>query len=127
MLTDNPLVAFVGTTDRARARQFYEGILGLKLLREEPIALAFECNGTALRIVDVENVVEAPYTVLGWSVKNVGSAVEDLVSKGVEMIQYDHLEQDGSGVWTTPGGARVAWFRDPDGNVLSISQAPIPS
>jgi catechol 2,3-dioxygenase-like lactoylglutathione lyase family enzyme len=124
MLTTNPLVAFVGTTDRARAKEFYGSILGLKLLREEPLALAYECNGTALRVVDVDNVVEAPYTVLGWSVKDAGKAVADLVERGVEMIQYDDLEQDGSGVWTSPGGARVAWFRDPDGNVLSVSQAP---
>src|SRR3954465_16006201 len=101
MLTDNPLVAFVGTTDRARAKEFYGLILGLKLLREEPVALAYECNGTALRVVDVDKVGGAPYTVLGWSVKDAGKKVAELVERGVEIIQYDDLEQDCSGIWTS--------------------------
>lgn len=123
MLTTAPLVAFIGTTDRSRAKDFYVGILGLELLREERYALAFECNGTALRVVEVENVDQAQYTVLGWQVHDIREAVNDLVTKGVEMIQYDHLEQDGSGVWVSPSGALVGWFRDPDGNVLSVTQA----
>lgn len=124
MLTTAPLVAFIGTIDLSRAKEFYLEILGLELIREEPFALAFECNGTALRVVEVENVVEAPHTVLGWQVHDIHEAVTDLVTSGVEMIQYDHLQQDGSGVWVSPSEALLGWFRDPDGNVLSVTQAP---
>jgi len=122
MLARETLVAFVATTDLDRARDFYEDTLGLALVERASFACVFDAGGAPLRATLVERVGAAPYTVLGWTVRDVAAAIEALAARGVAFLRYDGLEQDDLGVWRSPGGARVAWFRDPDGNVLSVTQ-----
>ena len=119
MLAHTPLVAFVATTDLELAEDFYGGTLGLPVIDQSPIARVFDANGTQLRVTLVERLDPAPHTVLGW---NVADAVSQLSQAGVEPLRYPGMAQDESGVWDAPSGARVAWFHDPSGNVLSISQ-----
>ena len=124
ILGGSKLVAFVPTTDPARARKFYEEVLGLRLVADEaPFALVFDANGTMLRVTTVPKHVAAPFTVLGWDVDAIESIVERLSAAGVEFLRYPWLnEDDPRGIWTSPSGARIAWFRDPDGNVLSVTK-----
>lgn len=122
LLGSHPLVAFVGTSDPGRAKAFYRDTLGLALQSEDPFALVFDASGTILRVTAVPRVMAAEYTVLGWSVSDIGAAVTDLRNAGVQFERYAGLPQDDRGVWQAPGGARVAWFKDPDGNTLSITE-----
>jgi catechol 2,3-dioxygenase-like lactoylglutathione lyase family enzyme len=122
VLHSSDVMAFVATTDPERARGFYEAVLGLTLLHDEPFALAFAANGTTLRVQKVPALDPALHTVLGWKVADAGAAVSSLAARGVRFERYPGLTQDELGVWTTPSGARVAWFKDPDGNVLSLTQ-----
>jgi len=117
-------VAFAATTDPARARAFYEGVLGLRLVVDEkPFALVFDANGTMLRVTTVHEQNPDPFTVLGWEVDSIESTVERLTAAGVAFLRYPGLNDgDALGIWTAPGGARIAWFHDPDGNVLSVTQ-----
>ncbi|MBV8160305.1 MAG: VOC family protein [Acidimicrobiia bacterium] len=124
MLAGADLVAFVPTTDLARARTFYEGALGLRVIEADPSALAIDANGTMLRVTPVPELRPAGYTVCGWRVDDIGAAVRDLGGRGVGFARYDGMAQDELGVWTAPGGAKVAWFADPDGNVLSLTEFP---
>jgi catechol 2,3-dioxygenase-like lactoylglutathione lyase family enzyme len=124
MLGSSELVAFVATTDVDRARAFYRDTLGLALVEETPFALAFDAHGTQLRVTPVGEIKLAPYTVLGWVVDDIGATVRALDTAGVHFERFPGMEQDDIGVWESPSGARVAWFADPDGNVLSVSQAP---
>lgn len=123
MLGGSDLVAFVATTDLARARDFYVKTLGLTLLTEDPYACALDAHGTTLRVSVVDEATIAPYTVLGWSVADIDASVRALGAAGVVPERFEGMEQDDLGVWLAPGGARVAWFKDPDGNVLSVSQS----
>lgn len=122
MLSTSDIIAFVATTDSERARAFYEGVLGLSLLADEPSALVFDAKGVSLRIAKVRALDAAPHTVLGWRVVDISGTIEALTKKGVVLERYDGLGQDRLGIWTSPNGARVAWFKDPDGNVLSLTQ-----
>ncbi len=115
------LVAFISTRDPGRALAFYRGTLGLRLLAEEPTALVFDAHGTMLRVSIVPEVAAASYTVLGWQVADIRATVEALTTRGVRFERFDSLDQDELGVWSAPGGDRVAWFKDPDGNLLSVS------
>jgi catechol 2,3-dioxygenase-like lactoylglutathione lyase family enzyme len=127
-LRKQPLVAFIATLDPARAKTFYAGTLGLPLTSDDaPFALVFDAHGTMLRVTTVKEMNAAPYTVLGWQVTGIGSAVKALQQAGVTFETYEGLQQDELGIWTVPGGAaKVAWFKDPDGNVLSISEHAAP-
>jgi catechol 2,3-dioxygenase-like lactoylglutathione lyase family enzyme len=123
MLTNAKLVAFVLTADASRARRFYEGLLGLRIVAEDDFALVIDANGTTLRVVKMQETKPSPHTVVGWEVPDVRAAVTALRERGVTFEKYSFLEQDELGIWSPPGGAaRVAWFKDPDGNVLSLSQ-----
>lgn len=125
MLGSCDLVAFVPTTNPAAAKAFYESILGLHLISEDPFAVMFDANGTPLRVTTVESAPQLPFTVLGWTVPDITAAVHELVAKGVVFERFAGMDQDDDGVWTVPGGgARVAWFKDPDANVLSVTQTP---
>ncbi len=122
-----PLVAFVGATDFDRAKAFYGDTLGLSLVDVSPFALVFDALGTTLRVTKVAECRAAPYTVLGWHVADIAGAVAALVENGVRFEHYPGMEQDAAGIWTSPSGARVAWFKDPDGNTLSMTEfAPGP-
>jgi catechol 2,3-dioxygenase-like lactoylglutathione lyase family enzyme len=122
MLNESRLVGFVATKNPEAAREFYEQILGLALISDEPVALVFDANGTMLRVAKVQELSPAKYTVLGWEVADIRSEVKELRRRGVQFEHYDGLPQDESGIWTSPAGAQVAWFRDPDGNTLSLTQ-----
>jgi catechol 2,3-dioxygenase-like lactoylglutathione lyase family enzyme len=122
MLTDHPIIAFVATKSPERARDFYENVLGLKLVADEQWAIVFDAKGTMLRIQKVQDLRPQPFTALGFRVPDIASAVRELAGKGVEFVRYEFLPQDALGIWDAPGGGRVAWFRDPDGNLLSLTQ-----
>jgi catechol 2,3-dioxygenase-like lactoylglutathione lyase family enzyme len=120
-LTDAKLMAFVLTTDAARARAFYEGVLGLRITGEDEFALVVDANGTTIRITKMKEWNALPHTVVGWLVDDVAATARRLRERGVTFERYTFFEQDELGIWSSPGGAKVAWFKDPDGNVLSIS------
>ena len=126
MLERSPLVGFVGVSDLDRARHFYGETLGLPISDESPFALVANANGTMLRLTAVEQPMAAPYTVLGWSVEDIGSMIDQLSARGVRFTRYEGMGQDERGVWTAPGGAKIAWFLDPDGNNLSLTEFTVP-
>ena len=123
MLAASHLIAFVGVTEPDRAKTFYRDTLGLRLVSEElPFALVFDVQGTMLRVTIALQVVPAKYTVLGWQVPDIARTVSGLQQAGVEFQRYQGMSQDELGIWTSPSGARVAWFQDPDGNLFSVTQ-----
>ncbi len=122
MLATSDVIAFAPTTDLARARSFYETTLGLSVVDENAYACVFDAHGTMLRLTLVAEVARAGYTVLGWRVTDMGQVVSRLESVGVVFARYDGMEQDAHGVWTTPRGDRIAWFTDPDANILSLTE-----
>jgi catechol 2,3-dioxygenase-like lactoylglutathione lyase family enzyme len=122
MLGSSDLVAFVATTDLDRARVFYGEVVGLPVIEQSPFACVFDANGTQLRVTPVNEIRTAPYTVLGWVVDDIVATVKALGAKGVTFERFVGIDQDDNGVWASPSGARVAWFTDPDGNVLSLTQ-----
>jgi catechol 2,3-dioxygenase-like lactoylglutathione lyase family enzyme len=122
MLQTGKVVAFVGSADLGQARVFYERTLGLRMIERNEFACVFDANGTMLRVTAVAEVMRAGYTVLGWQVSDIAAVVRGLTAKGVAFLRYAGMDQDESGVWTTPGGDQVAWFADPGGNVLSLTQ-----
>jgi len=118
------LVAFVASTDLDRAREFYAQVLGLPVTEQTEAACVFDANGTMLRVTAVPSAPAAGYTVLGWQVPDISAAVRALAARGVTFLRFDGMAQDADGVWAAPGGARVAWFADPDGNTLSLTEFP---
>lgn len=126
MLGSMDIIAFVPTRNREKARPFYEKTLGLSFVSDDQFALVFEANGVMVRVVDVSSVAgfaPAPFTILGWSVDDIGKIVKGLGKKGIKFERYPGMQQDQFGVWSSPSGAKVAWFKDPDGNVLSVTEA----
>ena len=116
-------IAFVLTRDRAVSDAFYRDVLGLPFKMDDGFAAVFDLNGAELRITHVPEHSAAPHPVLGWQVADIASTVADLTAKGVVMTIYPGMGQDETGVWTSPDGkARVAFFPDPDGNLLSLTQ-----
>jgi catechol 2,3-dioxygenase-like lactoylglutathione lyase family enzyme len=122
VLGSEPLVAFVPTLDFERARAFYTDVLGLELLEASPFALVLRGGETVLRVTKVDAFEPHPFTVLGWTVDDIHATLAKLAAAGVQPQRYDGMSQDESGVWTTPSGGEVAWFKDPEGNVLSLTQ-----
>jgi catechol 2,3-dioxygenase-like lactoylglutathione lyase family enzyme len=122
MLGSEKLVAFVGTRDLDRARAFYRDTLGLQLVSEDRFALVFDAGGTMLRVAAVQEMTAAKYTVLGWQVRDIVQIATKLGEAGVNLERFAGMNQDEEGIWKSPSGARVAWFKDPDGNTLSITQ-----
>ena len=122
MLGREKIMAFAAIRDGARAREFYEKVLGLSLISEDSFALVLDANGTMLRLQKVESFTPSPFTTLGWEVSNIRSAVSELQKRGVVFQKYPWMDQDELGIWAAPSGARVAWFKDPDGNTLSLTE-----
>jgi catechol 2,3-dioxygenase-like lactoylglutathione lyase family enzyme len=122
-VTDAAPMAFLATTDAERARLFYAGVLGVRLVSDDQFALAFDLAGTMLRLVRVESFTPQPFTVLGWQVPDRDAAIRQLTRGGVHFERFEGLELDEAGAWEAPGGTRIAWFKDPDGNTLSLTQA----
>jgi catechol 2,3-dioxygenase-like lactoylglutathione lyase family enzyme len=123
MLAHAELIAFIPTIDAARARKFYVDSLGLTFVSDDQFAITIRSGATDIRISRMEAFNPAPHTILGWKVPDISTAVQQFTAAGVAFERYPFLEQDANGIWSAPdGAAKVAWFKDPDGNVLSISQ-----
>ena len=121
MLGSIDIVAFVPTKDAVKARAFYEGVLGLRFVKDDGFALVLDANGIMVRVAKAQ-FTPAPFTILGWQVADIEKMVAALQEKGVTFERFGFFEQDALGIWTAPSGDKVAWFKDPDGNVLSVSQ-----
>ena len=122
MLGSMDIVAFVPITEGARARAFYEGVLGLRFVKDDGFAIVFDANGIMIRAAKMKEVKPAQYTVLGWQVPDIDKLVRALREKGAHFEIFGFFKQDELGIWTAPTGDKVAWFKDPDGNILSVSQ-----
>ena len=122
MLNSAQVILFLAITDADRSRRFYEDVLGLAFVSDDPFALVFKTDDRVLRLAKVDSMTPAPYTALGWQVTDIYSAVDNLLAKGVDFQTFPGMAQDERGVWHSPSGAKVAWFRDPDGNGLSLTQ-----
>jgi catechol 2,3-dioxygenase-like lactoylglutathione lyase family enzyme len=123
MTPDSKIIGFIPTRDADRALNFYRDLLGLRFLSDDPFAIVLESNGIMVRLVRIEEFTPAPYTILGWEIEDLGSAVKELAAKGLSFVRYSFLQQDEDGIWTAPNGAKIARFHDPDGNTLSFSQS----
>jgi catechol 2,3-dioxygenase-like lactoylglutathione lyase family enzyme len=121
MLGSIDIVAFVPTKDAEKARAFYEGVLGLRFVKDDGFALVLEANGIMVRVAKAQ-FTPAPFTILGWQVSDIEKIAAALQAKGVQFERFGFFEQDALGIWTAPTGDKVAWFKDPDGNILSVSQ-----
>jgi catechol 2,3-dioxygenase-like lactoylglutathione lyase family enzyme len=118
----NRVVTFLLTAKPDAALPFYRDTLGLTYLRDDGFALVFDLNGVMLRIGKVAQFSPAANTVLGWEASDIAAAVDALKLKGVTFERYPNMGQDERAICTFPNGDKVAWFKDPDGNVLSLSQ-----
>jgi catechol 2,3-dioxygenase-like lactoylglutathione lyase family enzyme len=119
------IIGFVTIVNVARTIDFYRDILGLRLVSEEPpFALVFDANGIMLRLGMAKELPPAHGTVLGWQVPEIAATVKNLGQAGVRFERYGGMDQDELGIWTSPSGAKVAWFKDPDGNILSVTEFP---
>jgi catechol 2,3-dioxygenase-like lactoylglutathione lyase family enzyme len=122
MLGSSPVTAFLPSTDPVRSRAFYEGVLGLTVSSSDGFALVLEGGGTTIRVTRVETFEPQPFTALGWVVEDIVETMAQLAQRSIEFVVFEGMGQDGAGVWTAPGGHRIAWFKDPDANLLSLTQ-----
>lgn len=122
MLGSTNIIAFVPIKDSQKSRAFYEGILGLRFVKDDGFALVLDANGIMVRAVKMKDFTPAQFTVLGWEVPDIENVVRELGKKGTHFEIFGFFKQDELGIWTAPGGDKVAWFKDPDGNTLSVSQ-----
>ena len=124
MLSNSEIIAFIGTKSPEASLHFYRDVLGLHLVADEPSAMVFDSNGTMLRVSKVPAFDTASFTVLGWDVADIEAKVAELVGRGGVIQRFDGMGQDEQGILTFPDQTRVAWFKDPDGNMLSFTQFP---
>jgi predicted enzyme related to lactoylglutathione lyase len=122
MLAECLLIGFIPTTDSERARKFYVDQLKLEFVADDQFALVVKTQTSMVRIAKTPNFTPAEYTILGWEVPAIAETVKELTASGISFTRYSFIEQDAAGIWTSPSGSKVAWFKDPDGNVLSLSQ-----
>jgi catechol 2,3-dioxygenase-like lactoylglutathione lyase family enzyme len=122
MLGEQPLIAMIATTQPDRAKEFYARTLGLKLIEDGWFALVFMAGGTRLHIQKVKEFTPLPFTAIGWTVADIAATTAVLANKGVKFERFNGMTQDHAGIWTTPDGGKVCWFKDPDGNTLSLTQ-----
>jgi catechol 2,3-dioxygenase-like lactoylglutathione lyase family enzyme len=122
MLGSTNIVAFVPTKDSEKARAFYEGVLGLRFVKDDGFAMVLDANGIMIRVAKVPQFTPAQFTILGWQVNDIAKVVEGLQKNGVRCEIFGFFKQDELGIWTAPTGDKVAWFKDPDGNILSVSE-----
>jgi len=122
MLGEFNIVAMVPTRDSDKARTFYQEVLGLRFVKDDGFALVFESNQVRIRVSKVPPEFKpAQFSILGWEVPNIEEAVKNLTKAGVRFEIFGFFKQDELGIWTAPTGDKVAWFKDPDGNILSLS------
>ena len=116
------IIAFAATTNPAKAKAFYCDALGLRLVSEDNFALVFDADGTMLRVQNVQKVTVSPYTSLGWTVSNIVEKVNQLTGAGIAFERYPGMSQDSVGIWKSPAGAKIAWFKEPEGNTFSLTE-----
>jgi catechol 2,3-dioxygenase-like lactoylglutathione lyase family enzyme len=126
VLAGAPFIGFIPVRGIFEARGFYERVLGLRVVEDTPFAVVLDANGTMLRLIPVPALAVQSFTIAGWQVPGIAAAVRDLQARGVRFTRYDGMGQDDLGVWTAPGGDQVAWFTDPDGNTLSLTEFAAP-
>lgn len=122
MLQTSAPMAFIATAMPEQARTFYADTLGLPLTHDDDFSLVFDLNGVPLRVQKVRELQPQPFTALGWQVADAAATVAHLRARGVTFERYPFLQQDAHDIWDAPGGARIAWFKDPDGNLLSVTE-----
>ena len=122
MLADAKVIGFIPVRSIESASQFYCGLLGLRVLARTDFALVLSAGGSTVRCVLVPEMKPQPFTIFGWAVPKVGASTRALSAAGIAPLRYEAMVQDEDGVWTSPDGSKVAWFHDPEGNVLSLSQ-----
>ena len=122
MLESAEAVAFLPSQDLERSERFFAGVLGLEVVSRSAFATVVRVAGATLRVTKVDELRPQPFTVFGWIVPDVRAVARDLRAQGIDLLRYDGMGQDDDGIWTTPGGDLVAWFHDPDANVLSLTQ-----
>lgn len=122
MRSEQNLFTFVPVTDGDRAKAFYEGVLKLTVLEETPFAVVFKVPGGTLRLAKTPDFNPQPFSLVGWVVPDLAADMAQLRENGVTFEQFQGLPQDEAGVWTVPDGTQICWFRDPDGNLLSLTQ-----
>jgi catechol 2,3-dioxygenase-like lactoylglutathione lyase family enzyme len=123
MLASSKMVGFVPTRDSQKAREFYEGKLGFEFVSDDPFALVVRAGDNKIRVAKVpQDFKPVAFTILGWEVQSIERVVAWLKGRGVVFEKYPFIQDPELGIWTAPGGDRVAWFKDPDGNVLSVAQ-----
>ena len=123
-LGDCEVTAFLATSHPDEARRFYSDVLGMTVEDDGPFAIVLRGPNAAVRIQKVREFRPAPFTALGWKVRDVRGTAAELTGKGLKFERFEGMAQDELGIWLSPSGARVCWFRDPDGNVLSLTQFP---
>ena len=121
MLGGQRLMAFIPVSDLPMATSFYSDVLGLSVTEDSPYAVVLDAGGTMLRLTPVESLRPQPFTIAGWQVSDLEASIDVLAARGVHFLRFDGLDQDAAGIWSTPGGDRIAWFADPDGNTLSLT------
>jgi catechol 2,3-dioxygenase-like lactoylglutathione lyase family enzyme len=124
MIEGNRLMTFVPVSNAEKARNFYRDTLGLRLISEDSFALVFDVEGVTLRATLVSGFTPQPFTVLGWQVRDARALAKAMAAGGIALERFSGMSQDEDGLWKSPGGALIGWFKDPDGNVLSITQFP---
>ena len=122
MLASASVVSILGTTRAEASKQFYAATLGLKFIKDDGYAFVFDIGGRELRVSRVPAVIPSTYAVLGFQVADIAAVIDDLAGKGVKFERFGFFQQDARGVWDAPDGTKVAWFRDPDLNMLSVVQ-----
>jgi catechol 2,3-dioxygenase-like lactoylglutathione lyase family enzyme len=122
MLEGAQFIGFIPVAEMALARAFYVSTLELPVIDDSPFALVVETGGTSVRITPVGEFTPHPFTIAGWDVDDIDATITVLVDRGVIFNRYDGMEQRANGVWEAPGGDLVAWFKDPDGNTLSLTE-----
>ncbi|MEN8723744.1 MAG: VOC family protein [Alphaproteobacteria bacterium] len=122
MLHDAKLVGFIATTNPDKAHHFYGDLLGLPLIEETPVALVFQCANAELRVAIAPPFEPLPFTAAGWQVTDIEAKADALTDAGVEPERFPGMEYSERGIWTAPGGAKVMWVKDPEGNLLSLTE-----
>ena len=117
-------ILFIASAKHAEARVFYCDVMGFALLDDNPFSFEFDAAGTMLRVQKVEKLVPHAFTAIGWRVNDIAAERDQFAAKGAEFESFEFLEQDVRDIWVAPDGAQVCWFKDPDGNVLSLTQFP---
>jgi catechol 2,3-dioxygenase-like lactoylglutathione lyase family enzyme len=114
-------MAFIPVGDLTAAKTFYQDVLGLSVTEEGPFAVVLDAGGTMVRLARVDGLEPQPFTIAGWQVPDMGAAIDGLANQGVDFVRYEGMDQDENGIWSSPSGDQVAWFKDPDGNTLSLT------